>query len=485
MEAFDWSKVPGYDGPSSQQADALKEIGQSKRTSIRSGHGTGKDALASWLIYWFMTTRAYGKVACTAPTGRQLNDILWSELAKWHRYLYFADEFVIQKDKMFHRDSPREWWCRALSPSVSANKEAQAETLAGLHAPHLFIIVDEASGVHDPVFVPLEGALTQEDNKVLLIGNPTKNSGYFHETQFDPKIMGKWLRFHWDSRKSSNVTEEMINYFLEKYGEDSNVFRIRVAGEPPVDAENTLIPLNWAMECVGNSYIVNVDEPKYISCDIARYGEDASIILPRQEFKIEPWKTFRKMNTAELAGHIMQSFIDDNAEGIGIDGIGIGGPVADILYKKKNGRKFTHEVNVSTSSTDPKRFNRLRDELWWKMRDNCQNRLYWFPDIDVKYGGLTLNMGQELANELAMPTYDPDHGGRGVIKIESKPELKRRGLVSPNIADALGISEFFYGSAFNLWGRAEKKREGRKKRKHPLPGSLPRSSRGSNNWMYA
>lgn len=484
QEAFDWSRVVGHNGPSTQQADALSQIAGAKRTSIRSGHGTGKDAFASWMIYWFMSTRPYAKVAATAPTGRQLGDILWSELAKWHRYLHFADEFIIQKDKLFHKEAPKEWWARAISPSVKASKEEQAETLAGLHAEHLLIIVDEASGVTDPVFIPLEGALTQADNKVLLIGNPTKNRGYFHDTQFDAQQAKKWLRFHWDSRKSSNVTTEMVDYFRDKYGEDSNVFRIRVAGEPPVDAENTLIPLDWAMACVGNEFIVDSDEPIYISADIARYGEDASIIMPRQGYRIDLWRTFRKMNTMELAGHIMQTFIDTDAEGIGLDGIGVGAGVADNLYKKKGGHKFTHEVNVSTSATEPKKYNRLRDELWWKMRDNCQRRLYWFPDITVKYGGLKINLGHELANELALPTYDPDFGGRGVLKVEGKPEMKRRGIPSPNIADALGISEYFYGTAFDLWAKAKTKRD-KRQRKHPLPGMVLRTGTGgSNNWMY-
>jgi hypothetical protein len=153
--------------PTSQQAQALVQFPRTKRMTIRSGHGTGKDACASWIILWFMATRAYPKVVCTAPTARQLADILWSELSKWLRKSILADEFVLQKDKMFHKDAPKEWWCRAVSPSVKASKEEQAETLAGFHGDHLLIIADEASGIPDPVYIPLEGAMTQEDNRVL------------------------------------------------------------------------------------------------------------------------------------------------------------------------------------------------------------------------------------------------------------------------------------------------------------------------------
>lgn len=250
--------------PSEQQAEALVSFDKAKRTSIRSGHGCGKSSCASWLILWFMCTRPYAKVACTAPTSRQLSDILWSELSKWLRKSVLADEFVIQKDKIFHKEAPKEWWARAISPSVKASKDEQAETLAGLHGDHLLIVCDEASGIPDPVFIPLEGAMTQLDNKVLLIGNPTRNTGYFYETHFKTGVRENWNKLHWDSRKSTNVTQDMVDYFAKKYGIDSNVFRIRVMGEPPLDSENTLIPLAWAMQCIDNEVTVADDEPLYL-----------------------------------------------------------------------------------------------------------------------------------------------------------------------------------------------------------------------------
>ena len=113
--------------PSKQQARALALLPKTKRLTIRSGHGCGKDALSAWTIFWFMTTRAYAIVACTAPTAHQLSDILWSELSKWLRQSKVADEFIVQKDKMFHKQAPKEWWARAISPSAKATKEEQAE----------------------------------------------------------------------------------------------------------------------------------------------------------------------------------------------------------------------------------------------------------------------------------------------------------------------------------------------------------------------
>ncbi len=479
QEAFDWSKV-SKPGPSEQQAKALASFAKDKRTSIRSGHGTGKDAFASWIILWFMSTRAYPKVACTAPTARQLADILWSEISKWLRISVLQDEFVLQKDKMFHKDAPKEWWCRAISPSVKATKEEQAETLAGLHGEHLLIVVDEASGVPDPVFIPLEGAMTQEDNRCLLIGNPTKNMGYFHESQFDPKISRLWNKFHWDSRFSENVTDAMVNYFRYKYGEDSNVWRIRVLGEPPLDDENTYIPLSWAIQCIGNPIEVDETWPLYLGVDVARYGEDSSIILPRKGMVIYPWDEFRGVNTIELARHILIPFADHDADGAGVDEIGVGGGVIDWHHTDPRGlgHKKVHGISTAWSANEPKKFYKLRDELWGIMRENCMHARYSFPDIEAKVGGIDVNLGHELANELSHPTYK--FTNIGAIQLESKLDMKKRGVASPNIADALAISEYFYTTAQRLW---KKDKPRNRKSTQPMPAGYGRKTGSSQGWM--
>lgn len=463
--------------PSDQQAEALVSFGNHKRTTIRSGHGCGKSTTASWLVMWFLCTRAYSKVACTAPTARQLSDILWSELSKWMRQSILADDFVVQKDKIFNKEAPKEWWCRAISPSVKAGKDEQAETLAGLHGDHLLIVCDEASGIPDPVFIPLEGALTQEDNKVLLIGNMTKNKGYFHDTHFDPKVNKDWHKIHWDSRKSTNVTKEMVQYFANKYGIDSNVFRIRVMGEPPLEDEKTLISLNWALQCIDSGVEPDTLEPLYLGVDVARYGDDKSIILPRKGGKIFDWDTFQGMNTISLSGHVNCTYNELEAEGMAVDEIGVGAGVVDWL--QKNGHQRTcFGVNVASQSSDPTKWHRLRDELWWRVREKCQKGLYNFPSTAIKGdGGVDLILGEELANELSSPFYDFDE--KGAILVESKRDMKKRGIASPNIADALCLTEYFESIAVNLWGSQKAKNAVREARR----GSGV-STTSSNSWMY-
>lgn len=462
--------------PTTQQTELLLTLPHEKRITVRSGHGTGKDASVGGVaIPWFMLTRPYAKIVCTAPTARQLSDILWSEISKWIRKSVLGDEFVIQKDKIFHKDAPKEWWCRAVSPSVKASKEEQAETLAGFHGDHLLIVVDEASGVPDPVFIPLEGALTQEDNRVILIGNMTKNRGYFFDTHFHPDIKKDWKQLHWDSRKSTNVKPEFPEYMAKKYGINSNVFRIRVEGNPPLEDEKVLIPLAWAEQCIGRDVgEPSEEEPIYIGVDVARYGEDWSVILPRRGNIISPWEKFQGMNTITLGGFITQCYAEMNAEGVAIDEIGVGAGVVDWLSKKNIPGLFG--VNVADSSSDIAQYHRLRDELWVAVRDKCMRGEYSFPDI--KMFGETLSLGQELASELSSPYYD--FNGDGGIVVESKKKMKARGIASPNIADALCLTEYFHNVATKVWPSASEK----KKRQGKAYSVSSSGVLSANTWMY-
>ena len=435
--------------PTEQQIELLQSISSEKRVSVRSGHGCGKDASASWIALWFLVTRPFAKVVVTAPTNRQLHDIFLAEISKWLRQSVVADEFIVRKDSILHKEAPKEYWLRLISPSIRATKEEQAETLAGLHGDHLLIIVDEASGIPDPTFVPLEGALTQPDNKVLLIGNPTKNFGYFYDTQFHAGISKQWKKIHWDSRESSIVDESMPKYFATKYGIDSNVYRIRVEGNPPLQDEDTLIPLWTAQQCIGREFEVAADEPLYLGVDVARYGDDSSIILPRKGLMIYPWETFRKLNTIDLGGFINQTYQEMEASGCAIDVIGVGAGVADWL--EKHNMKNLFQINVANSSSNLEKYNRLRDELWCRVRDNCLLGKYSFPDVTVN--GEEETLGQQLASELSCVRYKFNaHGG---YIIESKKDLKARGVASPNIADALCLTEYFANTATRVFAKEE------------------------------
>jgi len=465
--------------PSEQQIELLMAVKDGKRISVHSGHGCGKDAVASWIALWFLTTRPFSKIAVTAPTFHQLSDIFLSEIAKWMRKSLIGEEFIQLKDKIFQKDNPKDWWLRAISVSARASKEEQAETLAGLHGDHLLIIADEASGIPDPVFIPLEGALTNVDNKVLLLGNPTKNTGYFYDTHYHVEIKKDWTKLQWDSRKSSNVDPSYPEYMARKYGVDSNIYRIRVMGLPPLADEDTLIPLYAAEQCIGLDFVVAEDEPLYLGVDVARYGSDDSIILPRRGNKVSPWERFNGLNTITLGGFINQAYQEQNADGCAIDVIGVGAGVADWL--QKHGMRNLYMVNVANSSSNIEKYDRLRDELWCRVRDKCLLGMYSFPDI--KRPGETLSIGQEIANELASVRYGFNaHGG---IRVESKRDLKARGIASPNIADALCLSEYFSNISTRVFRPKSRSRDTVVRPWETGRGRRVGGGRASQRWMAA
>jgi hypothetical protein len=245
-------------------------------------------------------------------------------------------------------------------------------------------------------------------------------------------------------------------------------------GEAPLDSERTLIPLSWAQQCIGLEIPESEDEPLYLGVDVARYGEDASIILPRKGLTIKPWEEFRGMNTISFGGFIKQTFYELEALGIAIDEIGVGAGVCDWLYKH-NFASQVFGVNVASASSDKMKYHRLRDELWCRVRDKCQNALYSFPDQTVKIAGADIHLGEEICNELSQPTYDFDNNG--AYQIESKKQMKDRGLASPNIADALCLTEYFHTVAGKIWD--PKKLNKRKKKDR-------RGKRSSGrNWQTA
>ena len=211
--------------PDEKQRMILRSLRDYPMTSVRSGHGIGKSAVEAWSVIWFMTTRPFPKIPCTAPTEHQLMDVLWAEISKWMRHNpAFKSELVWTKEKLYMQGHPEEWFA---VPRTATNPEA----LQGFHSDHVLYIIDEASGVSDKVFEPVLGAMTGSDAKLLMMGNPTRLSGFFYDSHH--KARGEYSAIHIDGRDSAHVSKEFIQKIIKMFGEDSDVFRVRVAGQFP------------------------------------------------------------------------------------------------------------------------------------------------------------------------------------------------------------------------------------------------------------
>lgn len=423
--------------PDPEQSKILRSVAANPMTTVRSGHGVGKSAVEAWAAIWFICTHPFPKIPCTAPTQHQLFDILWAEVSKWIRNnKALANELIWTKEKVYMRGYPEEWFAVARTAS-------KPDALQGFHAEHVLYIIDEASGVDDTIFEPVLGALSTPGARLLMCGNPTQLSGFFYDSH--NKNRASYSTFHIDGRQSSRVSQDFINTIIRMYGEDSDVFRVRVAGDFPLQEDDIFIPLSL----VENSIMTEFSPRKkpdlvHIGCDVARFGDDKTIIGYKVDEKVTLWKKRQGqdlMKTADdiivLGEELVQRYGLDTPTPVKIDDGGLGGGVTDRLRQVKR--------------NDPERF-------WWlevypvKFGQRIKHKYY--HDSTTYMMAVVKNLlqpydeeGNRKPVELILPDDDDlvaQLSGRkyaltdtSKIKIESKDAVKKRGQPSPDEADCV------------------------------------------------
>jgi hypothetical protein len=389
--------------------------------SVMSGQGSGKDALCSWLILWFLVCYFNPKIIATANTGNQLRDVLWAEISKWMRGSLIEDLLTWQAEKVFLKEVKRpgsEWFAVARTINTKASDDEQAETLAGRHEDYMMFVIDEASGIPPAVFRPIEGGMTGICNFVLMVFNPTRRGGFAVDSQ--TKHRKDWVCLQWNTENSDLVSRESILRLKEKYGIDSNTYRVRVKGLPPLADEDTLIPWDWVMAAVDKEMIVPKDAPLVLGVDVGG-GGDESVVLHRHGHKVDRIITKNSDDTMEICGWTAKEQDDYEPDATYVDNIGLGMGVYDRL--REVGRQRTFAVDVRNVANNKEKFYQLRDELWWRMREAFEG------------GSISIPNDEKLIDQLSDIKYETRSDGR--IKVESKKELRRRGKESPNRADAL------------------------------------------------
>jgi len=404
------------------QLEALKELVISGRISIRSGHGVGKTTLLAWIVIWHMTCFFPQKTPCTAPSSPQLEDVLWPEIGKWLGKMPSAWRlaFDFKNERLEYKAAPKE----SFAVARTARKE-KPEALQGFHEDNLLFIIDEASGVEDIIFEVAQGALSTPGAKVVMTSNPTRTSGYFHDSHH--KMRHRWKCLHVPCDESSRVSPDYIEDMRAKYGEDSNVYRVRVLGLFPKTEDDAVISLDLC-EAAKVRDVLPAKSPVIWGVDVARFGDDRCALAKRQaNVQLEPVKSWRNKDTMQLAGIIFNEWEDmpeaSRPDAIYVDVIGIGAGVVDRL---KELELPVYGVNVAESPAIKDRYHRLRDELWFK----CQE---WLDKRDCK-----LADDEELIAELTVPKYSIASSGK--LQVESKSDMKKRGVVSPDLADAWNLT---------------------------------------------
>lgn len=435
MYVFPWGQkgtdLEDYDGPDTWQREQLMRIGQSIQDdptgsiqeATASGHGVGKSALTSWIVLWMMSTRPHLAGWVTANTQTQLKGKTWRELSVWHKRALNGHWFEWTATRFYQVDHRETWGLDAI-PWTEHNSEA----FAGLHGEHVLMIMDEASGVADVIWEVSEGAMTGMRAFWLVYGNPTRNTGRFRECF--GKYRHRWTTQQVDSRSCKMTDKKKLEEWRLDHGEDSDFFRVRVRGEFPHRASNQFI----ASDVVAEARTRQLDVADYIyaalliGCDVARFGDDETVITVRQGRKIHEQRVFRGLNNMQVGAECAKAYRDFQSMGLTmgpvfVDGVGLGSGVVDYLSSM---HYPVIDVNVGSKPDDPHVYFNKRVEIWDKGRQ-------WLE------AGADIPNEPELAEQLTNIEYDMvPH--KDQIRLEKKADMKERGLSSPDRADSLMLT---------------------------------------------
>ncbi len=406
------------------QTDAFNKLSQKHFVAIRSGSGVGKTAWLGLACIWFLATKPYCKIPCTAPSQHQLYDLLWAETYRWISKSKYLDNLLNWKQtKIGVRGYEPIWYAVARTASVSPSGDI-AEGLQGFHSEdNLLFLLDEASGVPDQVFPAVEGSLTGQNAYCILASNPTRREGYFFDVFHSIKIGSRYEKIHVSCYDSPRVTQQYIEMMLERYGEDHPIFQIKVLGDFPKADDTLLVPPAYLEKMQNNKKDTMISPSMAIEggLDVGR-THSASVFTARQGYNIltieEKQKRGVEEDTLEVAQWATTLFKQYDLDLLKIDAIYNPG-VYDIL-KSVYGPKVVPVIG-SAKSSDPQYLN-LRAKGYWELRDIIPKLYYnkWPIRAIIELGSIKQKFSQS-----------------GKIAIESKEEMLRRAMRSPDYADSI------------------------------------------------
>lgn len=421
--------------PDEWQIKVLEDLALYDRVSIRSAQGVGKTGIEACAIIWYLCNRPNSRVVATAPTREQLNSVLWSEVAKWLENSKLQNYLQWRKTKIYVKGNEKRWF-------AVARTATKPENMQGFHEDYMLFVVDEASGVADKIMEAIDGTLTGLENKLLLCGNPTKSSGYFYDSHVTNR---KLFRTHkvstYDSPRTNKDTAKML---IQKYGEDSNVVRVRVKAEFPKQEADVFVSIEDAENSARIEFEpVNPKDVKIvrIGTDVARFGNNETVIFPNVENEIvRDLVTIRQgQNLMMTVGDIIviakelhKRYSQAKIYAV-IDDTGLGGGVTDRLAEILQNNevpglnKYLEIIPVVASmGIDHDNYDDITTILWGTVREL------------MKEENLSIPNDPQLIGQLTTRKYTLT--SRGKLKLEGKKDMTKRGIDSPDRADALALS---------------------------------------------
>lgn len=411
--------------PDAWQAEALELFPRSPRLALKACKGPGKTAVLAWLILNFLSTRPHPRIGATSITQGNLDANLWPEISKWmQRSPFCRATFAWTKTAVVHRYHPETWFCQARTWPKQANAEQQSDALAGLHADYVMWILDESGGMPQAVMVAAEAIFSSAiEGHVVQSGNPTHTTGPLFRACTKDRSLWAVVTITGDPERadrSPRISIEWAQQQIDSYGRDNPWVMVNVLGEFPPSSINALL----GIEDVERAMRRHLTKPQYewgqkrLGVDVARFGDDRTVIFPRQGIASFRPIILRVQNTVEIAARVARAMTDWRAELVLIDDTGHWGHGAvDILT---TGGFPVLPIIASDPGID-KRYKNRRAEMWLEMAK-------W-----IRAGGALPDI-EGLREELTEPTYTFS-GGQFVL--ESKDQIKARLGSSPDLADGL------------------------------------------------
>lgn len=414
--------------PDAWQRDVLVVFPTSKRIAMQACKGPGKSCVEAWCAWNFLLTRHDPKVIATSITGDNLYDGLWTEMAKWRQTAPLLNELFEQNsDRIFLRERSETHWMSARTWPKDADPTAQANTLAGIHAENVLFLLDEVAEFPEGVVAAAEAALsTGRDTKLMVAGNPTADGPLY---RIVTKDRAQWAVFEItgdpdNPKRAPRVDRKWARDMIDRYGRDSNYVRVNVLGLFPHASEDkfydpTQIDGAFARVVPGLQEVKTL-YARILGVDVARYGNDQTVFCERFGPVVTPMWAYRELNLMEVANRVAELHAKQPYDAIFVDQTGLGAGVVDRL----------RELGAPVIGVDfgsralRKGYANRRTEMYANLRD-------WLPN-----GALPPD--EDLRRDLLAPAYRFD--AKGTLFLESKDDMRSRGLPSPDRADALVLT---------------------------------------------
>ncbi|MBS4933432.1 MAG: DEAD/DEAH box helicase family protein [Clostridiales bacterium] len=425
--------------PDDWQKDALMDLAKNPKVSIKSGQGVGKTGIEAVAFLWFLVCFPYPRVVATAPTRQQLNDVLWSEVAKWMAKSPLLSSILKwTKTYVYMVGQEKRWF-------AVARTATKAENMQGFHEDNMLFIVDEASGVADPIMEAILGTLSGANNKLLMCGNPTRKSGTFFDAFNADRAIYKCHTV--SSLDSPRTNKENIASLIQKYGYDSNVVRVRVRGLFPKEDADVFISSTLVEQCSSKIYELQERSPFILlGVDVARFGNDETIITRNAHGKIKIAKKYRGQDLMATVGWIVNEYKKILKEFpeykkkvyVNIDDTGLGGGVTDRLKEVKKEQKLSRLVIVPINMAEKIETDTKEGKEAAEYYDNVTTHMWAVVRELLEKKQIEIEDDSELFAQFSSRKYRMASNGK--LRLESKEDMKKRGLDSPDRADSMALS---------------------------------------------